>query len=124
MEGIFSFDKFIVLDLCLLGIFFTYWFFLMKKSTVFDAKSDEVDIVVEGGYQPDVIKIKHGQTTKLNFLRKDSSSCLEEVVLWDFKIRRKLPLNEKVVIVLRPEKKGEFTFTCGMNMFHGKLLVS
>ena len=47
-----------------------------------------VDITVEGGYQPDVISVPKGKTTKINFFRKDPSSCLEEVVLSDFKIKK------------------------------------
>lgn len=86
--------------------------------------SDSVDIIVEGGYQPEIISVQKGKTTKLNFLRKDPSSCLEEVVLSDFKIRKYLPLNQKVTIEVTPQKSGEFDISCGMNMFHGKIKVS
>lgn len=115
-------DKIIIVVLGIAGIIFTYWFFLMKKDQVIEV-SDSIDITVEGGYKPDVISIPEGKTTKINFLRKDSSSCLEEVVLGDFKIRKFLPLNEKVSIEITPKKKGEFGFSCGMGMFHGKLVV-
>lgn len=115
-------DKIIVILAGLAGIIFTYWFFLMKKENIVEA-SDEIDITVEGGYSPEVISVPKGKTTKLNFLRKDPSDCLEEVVLSDFKIRRRLPLNQKVTIEITPKKSGEFNFSCGMNMFHGKLIV-
>ena len=82
-----------------------------------------VEIEVNGGYNPEVISIPFGKLTKLNFIRKDSSSCLEEVVLGDFKIRKFLPLNKITTIELKPNKRGEFVFTCGMNMFHGKIVV-
>lgn len=115
-------DKIIVTTTGLLGILFTYWFFLMKKEKVVKAH-DSIDIVVEGGYSPDVISIPKGKTTKLNFLRKDPSSCLEEVVLGDFKIRKQLPLNQKITIELTPQQTGEFKYSCGMNMYHGKIIV-
>lgn len=115
-------DKIIVLTTSLTGIIFTYWFFLMKKEKAVEA-SYSIDIVVEGGYKPDVISIPKGQLTKLNFLRKDPSSCLEEVVLGDFKIKKFLPLNQKVSVEIQPQKSGEFGFSCGMDMFHGKLIV-
>jgi plastocyanin domain-containing protein len=83
----------------------------------------QVDITVDGGYKPEVISIPYGKTTKINFFRKDPSSCLEEVVLGDFKIRTFLPLNEKIGGGITPKKKGEFGFSCGMGMFHGKLIV-
>jgi plastocyanin domain-containing protein len=116
-------DKVIVFIASLAGIGFTYWFFLMKKDKEVAVTTDSVDIVVKGGYNPGVISIPYGKTTKLHFLRKDSNSCLEEVVLGDFKIRKYLPVNEKVTIELKPEKKGEFGYSCGMGMFHGKIIV-
>lgn len=115
-------DKVFVIIFSGFGIVFTYWFFLMKKEKEI-AVSDTVDITVEGGYNPEVISIPFGKTTKLNFIRKDTNSCLEEVVLGDFKIKKFLPLNQKITIELTPEKKGEFGYSCGMNMFHGKIVV-
>jgi len=115
-------DKIIVSILGVISILFTYWFFFMKKINTVQA-SGTVNILVDGGYKPDRIAIPFGQTTKLVFERKDSSPCLEEVVLADFKVRKFLPLNEKTKIEINPTKKGEFDFSCGMGMFHGKLIV-
>ena len=115
-------DKIIVTLLGITGIIFTYWFFLMKKTKA-SIVSDSVDIIVDGGYNPEVISIPKGKTTALNFLRKDSTQCLEEVVLGDFKIRKTLPLNEKVTVNVTPEESGEYRYSCGMNMYHGKIIV-
>lgn len=115
-------DKILVSIFGILSILFTYWYFFMKKTNVVEAL-DSVDILVDGGYQPDKISIPYGKSTKLNFLRKDSNNCLEEVVLPDFKIKKMLPINENVVIEITPDKKGEFDFSCGMGMYHGKLIV-
>ncbi|MDP2638471.1 MAG: cupredoxin domain-containing protein [Candidatus Levybacteria bacterium] len=117
-----SIDKYLVMVFSFLGIAFTYWYFLMKKDEVISV-TDSVDIVVSGGYSPETISVPKGKTTKINFLRKDQSSCLEEVVLSEFKIRKYLPLNEKVSIEVTPNKEGVFPFSCGMNMFHGKIIV-
>lgn len=116
-------DKILVTLFSLGGIAFTYWFFLIKKEQVVEVTSDSVDITVSGGYQPEVISIPKGKTTRINFLRRDPSSCLEEVVLSDFKIRKYLPLNQKVSVEITPKKTGEYKFSCGMNMFHGKVKV-
>lgn len=125
-------DKVIVTISGLILATLTYWFFLLKKEqevrvggAVGGAGSLEleVDIVVQGGYSPQVVSLKKGKTTKLNFIRKDPNSCLEEVVLGDFKIRKHLPLNEKVTIEITPQKAGEFIYSCGMSMFHGKIVV-
>ena len=118
-------DKIIVAIASISGILFVYWFFLMKKEE--DAvvvNTSSIDITVEGGYSPNVISIPKGKKTTLNFIRKDPSSCLEEVVLGDFRIRKNLPLNKKVPVVVTPEKTGEFDYACGMNMFHGKIIVT
>lgn len=118
-------DKLFVLVLSLVGIIFVYWFFLMKKDekTVV-VKTDTVDIIVDGGYSPNVISIPKGKTTTLNFFRKDPSSCLEEVVIQEFKIRKYLPLNETTPINIIPKESGIFEISCGMNMFHGKIIVT
>lgn len=106
------------------GIGFTYWFFLMKKEEEATmVKNDTVTITVDGGYQPNVIEIPKGKETTLRFFRKDPSSCLEEVVLPDFKIRKFLSLHETTPISVTPKISGTFEISCGMNMFHGKIIV-
>lgn len=118
-----SIDKLLVIFISLVGIGFVYWFFLMKGVVEAVAVGKSINIIVNGGYQPEIISIAKGKTTTLTFLRRDPSSCLEEVNLPDFKIRKFLPLGEKVNISITPKKSGEFEIVCGMNMFHGKILV-
>ena len=114
--------KIIVTIVGLMGIAFTYWFFFIKKEKEVTALGS-IDIIVQGGYSPEVISILKGKTTKINFIRKDPNSCLEEVVLSDFKVRKYLPLNQKITVEITPQKSGEFSYSCGMNMFHGKIIV-
>lgn len=116
-------DKLLVGISSIAGTIAVYWFFLMKRE---DAVSvlDSVEIIVDGGYSPNVISIPKDKSTKITFFRKDPSSCLEEVVMGDFKIRKYLPINKKITVEITPRKKGEFNFTCGMNMFHGKIIVN
>jgi len=124
-------DKIIVIITGILGVAFTYWFFLMKKEKEVAVENKqslnsdefEVDITVSGGYSPETISIPKGKLTKINFLRTDPTDCLEEVVLGDFKIKRHLPLNQKVTVEITPQRTGEFGFACGMNMYHGKIIV-
>lgn len=117
-------DKLIVALFSIGGIVFTYWFFLMKKDDeAVVVKTNSVDITVEGGYSPNIISIPKDKTTTINFFRKDPSSCLEEVVLPDFKIRKNLPLNKTTPIQITPKESGTFEISCGMNMFHGKIIV-
>ncbi len=115
-------DKILVTIAGLSGIAFVYWSFLMRKEVAVEV-GDSVDIVVEGGYKPEVITVMKGRPVTLTFLRKDPSSCLEEVVLPDFKQKKYLPVDKRVSIAITPQQEGEFTYSCGMNMYHGKIIV-
>lgn len=115
-------DKIMITAVGFIGIIFIYWLFLFKKEKAIKV-SDSVDIIVNGGYSPEVISISVGKNTKINFTRTDPTECLEEVVLGDFKIRKNLPLNKKVTVEIFPKKKGEFDYSCGMGMYHGKIIV-
>lgn len=115
-------DKILVTIFGLIGIIFTYWFFLMKKDKEVLA-SENIDVIVDGGYSPSLVSIKKGQKTTLNFLRKDENSCLEQVLFPDFKIKKFLPLNKIIPIEIIPKNSGEYEFSCEMNMFHGKVVV-
>lgn len=101
---------------------FIWWFFFGKKDEEILA-GDSIDVVVDGGYKPAAIRIKKSKKTTLKITRRDPNSCLEEIILPDFKIKKFLPLNKEVEIPLIPQKEGEFGFHCGMNMYHGKIIV-
>lgn len=79
--------------------------------------------ITERGYEPVSLKLRRGIHARVTFLRTTDQTCAKEVVLPDFGIRRALPLNQPVVITLTPTRKGEFSFTCGMNMMRGNLIV-
>lgn len=115
-------DKIIVLISGLGLIVFTYWYFFLKKEKTVEVK-DPIDVLVKGGYQPSTISISYGKKTKINFKRLEENDCLAEVIFPDFKIKRFLPLNKTVTIEIFPDKKGVYNFSCGMGMFHGKLIV-
>ena len=120
-----SLDKIVVTIVGTGIIGLIYWFFFGKRSTPAEASVShgEVDVVVDGGYKPSVIKVERGKDIKLSILRKDPNSCLEEIVLPDFKIKKYLPLNKKVEINIKATKAGTYLFHCGMNMYHGKVIV-
>lgn len=75
------------------------------------------------GYDPASIRLTRGVPAKVTFLRTTDSTCATEVVFADYGIRRELPLNQAVTVGFTPRKAGEFSFTCGMNMHRGKLIV-
>ena len=79
--------------------------------------------ITERGFEPVFLKLRRGVQARITFLRTTDQTCATEIVLRDFGIKRDLPLNQPVVVTLTPNKKGEFDFTCGMNMMRGELIV-
>jgi plastocyanin domain-containing protein len=106
---------------------FVLWYFFGERERVAAATNEsgvqEIEIVVKSGYSPDRIVVRKGVPVRLNFYRDETESCSEEVVFGDFRIARHLPPFQTTSIEFTPDKAGEFTFTCGMNMMRGKLIV-
>ena len=103
------------------------WWFMFSKTESRKARVlqgvQEVDITVDGGYTPDRIEVAAGEPVKLNFYRKDPSGCLEQVLLPDFNKALDLTLNQTTSVEIVPDKPGEYTFTCGMNMYRGVVIA-
>ncbi len=83
----------------------------------------EIKVKVKFGYAPEVIRVKAGEKVRLLFHREEDSKCSEEIVFPDFNIRKTLPAFRTTAIDLTPKKKGSYTFSCGMDMLHGTLVV-
>ncbi len=109
------------------AIAFVLWYFFGEKervaATVAASGVQEVKVTVKGGYDPDVIVVRKDQPVRLDFYRDETASCSDRVIFGDFGIARDLPAFKTTSIEFTPEKAGEFTFTCGMNMMRGKLVV-
>lgn len=107
---------------------FILWYFFGEREQA-HAKQDaatgvqEINVTVKGGYSPDTIVVKQNQPVRLNFYRNETSGCSEQVVFGDFGVVRDLPAYQTTPIEFTPDKAGEFTFTCGMNMLRGRLVV-
>jgi hypothetical protein len=79
--------------------------------------------VSASGFEPSLIPAKAGMPLKLAFFRPDAQNCGREVIFPDLGIQRELPVGQTVVIDVTPRKTGSLTFSCGMKMLHGELLV-
>ena len=105
----------------------TLWYFFGEREAASaetnEAGVQEIKVTVKGGYSPDVIVVKKDAPVRLNFYRDETSSCSEQVVFGDFGIAKDLPAFKTTPIEFTPDKTGEFTFACGMNMLRGKLIV-
>lgn len=85
--------------------------------------TQEVDLMVDGGYRPDRIVVRAGVPVKLHILRTDRSTCSEQLVLRDLGVSRTLPTGRVVSIDLPALTPGAYDFTCGMNMLRGRLIA-
>ncbi len=83
----------------------------------------EVEVVVSGGYTPSTVVLQQGIPASIVFNRKDPSGCFEQVVFPDFGISEHLPVNEEYSVDIDTSKPGEYQYACGMNMFHGKVII-
>ncbi|MFR4285768.1 cupredoxin domain-containing protein [Enterococcus italicus] len=107
--------------------FIGWWFFgkheVHQETAIISSDGQTATIVVNGGYNPAVLNLKKDVPVNLIFNRKDASSCLEKVIFPDFGVDADLPLNQDVSILIDTSKSGEFIYSCGMNMFHGKIII-
>ena len=87
--------------------------------------ADAVKVTVSAaGFEPASINVIKGQPVRLAFYRPDEEGCGDEVVFSKLNIRKKLPVGETVLVEFTPETADEITFSCGMDMLRGKILVS
>lgn len=87
-----------------------------------EAKGQVIEIL-GGTYEPNTVRGEVGKPLTLTFIRRTEETCGTEVIFPDFKINEPLPLNKRVTITITPKSSGTFRFTCGMDMFDGKVVV-
>ncbi len=79
--------------------------------------------VTAKGFEPARVEVTKGQPLKLIVTRKTDDTCAKEIVIADQGIKADLPLNKPVALGFTPERTGEITYACGMNMITGVLQV-
>jgi plastocyanin domain-containing protein len=116
-----------VLVAAALGIAWVNWyFFAVRAASRATTGTDGVQLVhvlVQGGYEPALIRVRKGRPVRLVFDRQETSSCSEEIVIPDFGVRRFLPAFQETSVEFTPARAGTHEFTCGMSMLRGKLVV-
>lgn len=100
-------------------------FFKKKSKEKATIKGDyqEILVIVDKGYQPETIVLQKGIPANIIFERRSASPCLSQVVFSDFDVKADLPLNERCTITIEPNESGSYPFSCGMDMYHGTVLV-
>ena len=115
-----------IVGLCVVaGIVWYFWLWTPGQAVARTVGGgvQEVEVTVRGGYEPATIVVEAGRPVLLHFTRRESSTCGEEVVLPGLGKRAYLPENQTVTVEVTPERPGEYEFTCGMNMYRGKLVA-
>ena len=112
----------------LAAVVWVNWYFFIASGQSAAAKpnasgNDEVVVVVDGGYEPSLIRVKTGQPVRLTFDRRETNSCSDEIVIPDFGIRQFLPAFQRTTIEITPEAPGRYPLSCGMSMLHGTIVA-
>lgn len=118
-----------VVNLAGLGVIaWIVWYFRLYREqgvqAALVAGARQVDVIVKGGYTPDVITVRAGTAVRLNFTRQESSLCSEMVVFDGIDRSARLPEGETVAVEFTPERPGEIPFQCQMGMLRGKVVVT
>lgn len=80
-------------------------------------------IIVDGGYSPAEVDLTQGVPATLTFKRINDAGCLDQVHSTSLNFSEDLPLNEERTVTVDTSQAGEFPFSCGMDMFFGKVVV-
>ncbi|MFJ5761349.1 cupredoxin domain-containing protein [Neobacillus sp. NPDC093182] len=80
-------------------------------------------MVTPTGYSPNVIKVKKGIPVELNITNPGDNSCFSTFMMPDFNLNNVNLKAGTTNLTFTPDKEGEYTFTCGMNMFKGTIIV-
>lgn len=105
------------------------WYFWLSKpeaakATTTSTGTQEVFVVVKGGYSPDTIQVEAGHPVRLMFNRQESSPCSDKVILDAFGVSADLPEGETVPVEFTPMTPGDYEFACQMGMLRGKVIVT
>ena len=104
-----------------------WWFFgnFQKSSQQADLANgrQEGQVVVKGGYEPEVLYLKQGVPAEVTFKMEDKTACLSHLVFSSLGVDKDLSKEKLAKIQIPTDKAGEIDYACGMDMFHGKIVV-
>ena len=95
----------------------------LLKEKSFASDVQEANVIVAKGFQPAYVVVKAGRPVRLNFTRRRTSDCGEEVIIPAFDQRVHLPVDQTIKVELTPRQPGEYEFTCDKNVCRGTLVV-
>ncbi|MEK7631634.1 MAG: cupredoxin domain-containing protein [Patescibacteria group bacterium] len=115
----------IILIVAVVGLYALWLRFQRQQEAAVVGTSgvQEATVVVKGAYSPNTITLQAGKPVALTFDRQEDVECSRFVTIDGLKIRQDLPAHQKTTIRFTPEKVGEYSFTCDMGMYQGRLIV-
>ena len=79
--------------------------------------------VTEQGFQPASITVKKGERVQLVIVRRTDATCAREIVIDEFLVWRRLPLNEPASETFTTGRVGEFPYRCPSGKVTGVIKV-
>jgi plastocyanin domain-containing protein len=78
--------------------------------------------VTEKGFEPANVAVKKGEPVTLVITRTVERTCATEIVIDDYGINTKLPLNKAVTVSFTPKAAGDIQYGCAMGKMIGGVL--
>ncbi|MDP4087481.1 MAG: cupredoxin domain-containing protein [Bacillota bacterium] len=99
-----------------------------KPVTELDVTKEATPVIkieaTASGYTPNLIHVKKGVPVKLEIHNPLENSCLSTFSMPAFNFNNvNLKVNETTTLNFTPSQMGEYSFSCGMNMYGGKIIV-
>ncbi|WP_408613291.1 cupredoxin domain-containing protein [Limosilactobacillus viscerum] len=116
----------IIIGIVLIGLIIWWFFGKHQESSTAAEQGNNVQtatVVVKGGYSPSTVVLKKGVPAKVNFDMQDHTACLSHVVFSSLGVDKDLTKKKVTTVDVPTDKAGEINFACGMDMFHGKVVV-
>jgi plastocyanin len=82
-------------------------------------------VVRDTGYEPDRIRLEAGVPAKIVFVQEATSRCAAQIRIPDLGVQvTDLPRGEETIVEFTPRTPGTYSFTCGMDMMRGTIIVA
>jgi len=78
--------------------------------------------VTDKGFEPATVTVKKGEPVTLVITRTTDATCATDIVIDDYGINTKLPLNKAVTVTFTPKKAGDLQYGCAMGKMIGGVL--
>ena len=78
--------------------------------------------ITDKGFEPQNLRVKKGEPVTLIITRKTDVTCATEIVIDEYNINVKLPLNQPVTVTFTPTKSGELKYGCAMKKMIGGVI--